>query len=169
MVAPATLFLGYTLLSPRTEVNSRRVHTIHAVVAVSAVGLFWLFFFRLLDRPEPECFYLFTLSFAAQLAMIAVARLGYDYPHLPAIPLLGLCIVQGWALLFVPYLVLEWSEPRCLTWVLWALPGVALAAVGFYFIQPSVRDCPSDRPRWLRQAGGGALGSAVGLVPLYLF
>jgi phytol kinase len=169
MVAPALVFLGHTLLSPRTEANSRRIHNIHAVVAVSAASLVWLFLFRLLEKPEPEFFYLFTLAFGAQLAIIGVARLGYDYPRLPAAWLLGVCILQGWVLLFVPYLVLEWSEPLCLACVLWALPGVTLAAVGFYLTQPSVRDCPADRPRWLRQAAGGALGSAVGLVPLYLF
>ncbi len=169
LASPITVFVGYTLLSPRTEANSQRKHNIHAVVAVSAASLAWLFLYRLLDLLEPAYFYLFTLAFAAQLAIIAIARLGYDYPRLSAVPLLGVCILQGWGLLFVPYLVLAWSEPHCLIYALWALPGVALAAIGFYFTQPSVRDCPTDQPRWLRQAAGGALGSAVGLVPLYLF
>ncbi len=168
IVAPLTVFLGHSLLSPRTEANSKRIHSVHAVIGVSAVGLFWLFFFRLFDQPEPVYFYLFTLSFAAQLGMIAVARLGYDYPRLSAVPLLGISIVQGWGLLLVPYLVLSWSEPHCLPGVFWALPGVALAAVGFYFTQPSVRDCPADMPRWLRHVGFGALGSAVGLAPFHL-
>jgi phytol kinase len=167
LLAPLILFLAYTQLSPRTESNSRRIHNIHAVLGVTAAGLIWLFLCRLLDRPE--FLYLFTLAFAAELAIIAVARLSYDYPHLSAPPLLAVCVLQGWALLFVPYLVLEWSEPLCLRCVLGALPGVALAAVGFYLTQPSVRDCPTDRPRWVRQAAHGALGSAVGLVPLYLF
>jgi phytol kinase len=168
MVAPLTVFLVYTLLSPRTEANSRRTHDIHAVLAVSAAGLIWLFLFRLLDQPEARFFYLFTLAFAAELAIIAVARLGYDYPHWPAGLLLAVCTLQGWGLLFVPYLLLDWSQPHCLACVLWALPAVALAAAGFYRTQPGVRDCPTDRPRWLRQAAHGALGSAVGLVPLYL-
>ena len=167
LVAPFILFLAYTLLSPRTESNSRRIHNIHAVLGVTAAGLIWLFLYRLLDRPE--FLYLFTLAFAAELAIIAVARLSYDYPHLPAPRLLPLCILEGWLLLFVPYLVLEWSEPLCLRCVLFALPGVALAAVGFYFTQPGMRDCPTDRPRWVRQAGYGGLGSVLGLVPLYLF
>ena len=170
LAPPFIVFMGYTLLSPRTEANSRRTHNIHAVVAVSAASLIWLFLFRLLNRPELELefYYLFTLAFAAQLAIIAIARLGYDYPHLPAVPLLGVCILQGWALLFLPYLVLEWSEPHCVRCAVCALPGVALSAIGFYVTQPSIRDCPADRPRWLRQAMGGAVGSAVGLVPLYL-
>lgn len=165
LLAPLILFVSYTLLSPRNAANSRRIHNIHAVVAVSAAGLIWLFLYRILDRPE--FIYLFTLAFAGQLAIIAVARLGFDYPQLSCPALLGLCILQGWALLFVPYLVLEWSSPPCLRCVLCALPAVALAAGVFYCTQPQVRDCPTDTPRWLRQATGGALGSVVGLVPLY--
>lgn len=168
IVAPLTVFLGHSLLSPRTEANSKRIHNVHAVIAVSGVGLFWLFFFRLFDQPEAEYFYLFTLSFAAQLGMIAIARLAYDYPRLPTAALLGICILQGWGLLLAPYVLLAWAEPRCLVFALWALPGVALAAIGFYFLQPGVRDCPADTGRWLRNAGLGALGSAAGLAPLYL-
>jgi phytol kinase len=171
MVAPLIVFFGHTLLSPRTPANSRRVHNIHAVVAVCGVGLFWLFVFQLRERPEfeSEYLYLYTLAFSTQLGMIAVARLGYDYPRLPAAMLLVVCIFQGWVLLFVPYLMVAWNEPGCLHRIAWALPGIALATVGFYVTQPSVRDCPADRPRWIRQAAHGALGSAAGLVPLYLF
>jgi len=168
IMPPLTVFLGHTLLSPRTEANSRRIHNIHAVIAVSAWGLFSLFIYRLLDQPEPAFFYLFTLSFAAQLGMIAVARLAYDYPGLPTMVLLGICVLQGWGLLMLPYLVFAWSEPLGVACVAWALAGVALATVGFFFLQPNVRDCPADRPRWLRHAALGALGTATGLVPLYL-
>jgi len=166
LLPPLIVFLAYTLLSPRTEINSRRIHNVHAVVAVSAAALVWLFLDRILGRPE--FLYLFTLAFSAQLAIIAIARLGYDYPSLSAAALLGVCILQGWLLLFVPYLLLEWTSPACWRCVLGALGGVAFAAVGFYLTQPNVRDCPTDTPRWLRQAMHGAIGSAVGLVPLYV-
>ncbi len=169
LLAPLVLFLAYTLLSPRTEVNSRRIHNIHAVIAVSAAGLIWLFLYRLMDRPEREFLYLFTLAFAAELAIIAIARLGYDYPRMSGPSLLTVCILEGWGLLFVPFIALEWSEPMCVPYAFMALPGVALAAIGFYLTQPTVRDCPTNAPRWLRQAASGALGSAAGLVPLYLF
>jgi phytol kinase len=165
LVAPLILLLTYTLLSPRTEENSRRIHNIHAVVSVSSAGLIWLFLDSLLDRPS--YLYLFTLAFASQLAIIGVARLGFDYPTLSAPALLAGSILKGWVLQFLPYLVLEWSAHAVLL-TLAALPGVALAAVGFYFTQPQVRNCPLDTPRWLRQAANAALGSAVGLVPLYL-
>src|SRR5262249_34000869 len=168
LLPPLILFLGYTLLSPRTEANSRRVHNVHAVIAVSAAGLVWLFLFRILERSEREFLYLFTLAFAAELAIIGVARLGSDYPKMSGPALLAVCVLEGWVLLFVPYLVLEWHDPMSLCRTLLALPGVALAAVGVYLTQPGVRDCPMGAPRWRRQAATGAAGSALGLVPLYL-
>ena len=165
-VPPLTLFLSYTLLSPRTEVNTQRIHNVHAVVCVSSAGLIWLFLSRIMD--EPAFLYLFTLSFAAHLAIIGIARLGYDYPQMRPMALLALCTAQGWLFLFVPYVALHWQEPLSLTRTLLALPTVALAAVGFYLTQPNVRDCPIDTPRWLRQAAHAGFASAVGLAPLYL-
>ena len=76
-------------MSPRTKDNSRRIHNIHAVIGVTAAGLIWLFLSRILDRPE--FLYLFTLAFAAELAIIAVARLGYAHDAL--IVMTGLCWV----------------------------------------------------------------------------
>jgi len=170
LLAPLILFLSYTLLSPRTEVNSRRIHNIHAVVCVSSAGLLWLFAYRILGDPalEERFLYLFTLSFAAHLAIIGIARLGYDYPRLSAPSLLVLCVLQGWLLLFLPYLVLEWFRPLQMRCTFCALPGVALAALGFYATQPQVHNCPLDTPRWLRQAANAGLGSTVGLLPFYL-
>jgi phytol kinase len=166
LVPPLTLFLSYTLLSPRTPDNTQRVHNIHAVVCVSSVGLLWLFLYRILD--EPGFLYVFTLSFAAQLAIIGVARLAYDFPQLPAPSLVGLCSFQGWLLLFVPHLLLHELSPTAISRSLLALPAVAVAALGFYLTQPGVRNCPADTPRWLRQAAHAGLASALGLGPLYL-
>jgi phytol kinase len=164
LLPPLVLFLSYTLLSPRTPINSRRVHNIHAVVSVCSVGLIWLFLSRILDRPE--YLYLFTLSFAAHLAIIGIARLSYDYPRLSGRSLLMICVVQAWLLLFIPYVLLTGFSVQTLVETIFALPAVALAATGFYVLQPDVRDCPTDTPRWVRQATLAGLGSLVGLVPL---
>lgn len=164
VLPPLTLFLSYTLLSPRTEVNSRRVHNIHAVLCVSSAGLIWLFLSNILDRPQ--FLYLFTLSFAAQLAMIGIARLGYDYPRMKSASLLLLCIFQGWLFVFLPYLLLFWFSPHTILRVTLALPAVGMAGLGFYLLQPEVRNCPTDTWRWLRQAAIAGAASALGLVPL---
>jgi phytol kinase len=170
LLPPVILFLSYTLLSPRTQTNSRRIHNIHAVVCVSSAGLLWLFAYRILgnDSLEGQFLYLFTLSFAAHLAIIGIARLGSDYPQLSAPLLLVICVGEGWLLLFVPYLVLESFQTLPTRCVFCALLGVALAAVGFFVTQPHIHDCPLDTPRWLRQAAHAGLGSTVGLLPFYL-
>jgi phytol kinase len=166
VLPPMTLFLSYTLLSPRTEVNSRRVHSIHAVLCVSSAGLVWLFLSNVLGRPQ--FFYLFTLSFAAHLAIIGIARLGYDYPAMKPASLLALCVFQGWLIVFLPYVLIFWFTPDTLIQVGLALPAVGVAALGFYLTQPEVRNCPTDAPRWLRQAAHAGLASALGLLPLNL-
>lgn len=166
LLPPLVLFLSYTMLSPRTPANIQRIHNIHAVVCVSSAGLIWLFLYRIFDREDFH--YLFTLSFAAHLAIIGIARLGFDYPTLPAPRLLFICTVQGWLLLFVPYLVMHGFSDMMVTQTLVALPVVALAALFFYSTQPQVRDCPCDAPRWLRQAASAGLASALGLLPLAL-
>jgi phytol kinase len=171
LLPPLILFLSYPFLSPRTEANSRRIHNVHAVVCVTSAGLVWLFLAVIFHRPE--FLFLYTLAFAAHLAIIAIARLRFDYPTMPVHTLLAICVAQGWLLLFIPYLLAAWLGEGTITrgqllCALAALPAVALAAVGFYFTQPGIHDCPTDTPRWLRQAAHAALGSAVGLLPLYL-
>jgi phytol kinase len=165
LVPPMLLFVTYTLVSPRTEANSRRVHSVHAVLCVSSAGLIWLFLSRIFDRPE--FYYLFTLAFAAQLALIGMARMGYDYPRLSAVALLSVCVAKGWLVLFLPYIALEWGSPRLFVAAAVGLAAVALAALMFYLLQPDVHNCPLDTPRWLRQAASAALGSALGLVAMY--
>jgi hypothetical protein len=77
-----------------------------------------------------------------------------------------ICIVQGWLLLFLPYLLAEGISEETFRAVLLGAAGVTVAALLFYWIQPGIDDCPTDTPRWLRQAGCAGLASLLGLVPL---
>jgi phytol kinase len=167
LLPPLVLFLTYTLLSPRTDVNARRVHNVHAVASVMSAGLTWLFLATLLHRPE--LLFPYTVAFAANLSIIGIARLRYDYPKWSAAALLAVCIVQGWALLFVPYLIAEGISRQTAFNTLVGLVCVSVAALAFYMTQPGIDNCPTDTPRWVRQATYAGVGSLVGLVPLYLF
>jgi phytol kinase len=176
LLFPLVLFFTYTLLSPRTPYNSRRIHNVHGVMSVCGAGLAWLFLARTFNQPGLLLPY--TIAFAANLAIIGLARLRYDYPRLATPTLLTICIAQAWLLLFVPFAVIhlfvpfvvtQGAPPSALACALVALAGVAGASLLFYTTQPGMNDCPTDTPRWLRQAAASALGSAVGLVPLYLF
>ena len=65
-VPPLLLYVGYTFVSPATELNSQKTHSMHAVVSVSAAGMIWLFLAQLQGRPE--WFFPFTVAFAAAAA-----------------------------------------------------------------------------------------------------
>lgn len=166
LIFPLALFLTYTLLSPRTPSNSQRVHNVHAVLSVSAAGLIWLFLARTLNRPE---FLLpYAIAFAANLAIIGLARLRHDYPHRSPRGILAVCIVKAWLIVFVPFALIAEASPSPLVCALAALAGVAAAALLFHVTQPGLEDCATDTPRWLRQASSAALGSTFGLIPPYL-
>src|SRR5262249_52167498 len=133
LLPPLVLFLVYPLLSPKTEMNARRIHNIHAVLCVTSAGLLWLFLARVLDRPE--FLFPYTLAFAAHLAIIGIARLRFDFPAMPTWRLLAVCIGKGWLLVFAPYLAAQLIaegrlSPVQLACVALALPAVALAAIG---------------------------------------
>lgn len=167
LLAPLVLIITYTLLSPRTEANSRRIHNIHSVVSVSSAGLVWLFLAQILSRGD---FLLpYTIAFAGHLAIIGIARLKFDTPTISGGKLLSLCILRGWMLLMIPYVLTLWRSNGLNVAVCYdlaaGLGGTTLAALGFYVTQPGLDDCPLDTARWLRQAAWAGLGSLMGLLP----
>jgi phytol kinase len=161
LVPPLVVFVAYTWLSPRTDENSRRIHDVHAVLSVTSAGLLWL----LLSRGAGRAWLYgpYTLAFASHLAIIGIARLKYDYPAMRDPLLLAVCVLEGWIVLFVPFLVIEGFSPAAWRVALTAPAGITLAGLAFYAAQPRIDDCPTDRPRWIRQAAAAALGSVAAL------
>ncbi len=168
LLAPTVVFLTYTFLSPRTEANSRRIHNIHAVVCVSSAGLFWLFMAKVVGRDD--WLFPYTVAYAAHLAIIGIARLKFDYPRLSSAVLLMVCILKGWLLVSIPYVLVEASIDGMTAGIARdsaiALAGTVLAAIGFFLTQPGIDDCPVDTPRWLRQAAWAGLGSGLGFLSM---
>jgi hypothetical protein len=117
-----------------------------------------------------ELYYPFTLSFAAQLAIIGVASLKYDYPEMKAWTALLLGTGIGWLLVFGPVIIMVPLGVLPGHWLamVFAIPLVGVAAVVFYGIQPSITDCPTDTARWVRQGLCGSMASVFGLLPLYM-
>lgn len=166
LLPPLMLLFSYNLLTPSHAKSGQRIHNIHAVLSVASAGLLWLFLAKIFDRPE--FLFPYTLAFAAHLAIIVVARLKRDFPEMAAAKLLGLGIFKGWALVFGAYLLSQEITGETLVAMVVGLVGTALAAVIFYLTQPGIDDCPTNTPRWLRQAADAALGSLVGFFALYL-
>jgi phytol kinase len=167
-VIPLIVFISHLRLSsglssPKPEA---RPYNIYAVLSVASGGMLWLFLFQGLARAE--LFYPFTLAFAAQLAILVLATLKQSQSPRPPLMLLSLSIMQGWLFLFGPFILIAGPTPLIIIYSLVALPGVGLAVLAFYYLQPASSHYPADSGRWLRQASCALLGSLIGLVPLYL-
>lgn len=166
LLAPLLFFITYTLMPTGRKENGQRAHNVHAVLCVSSASLIWLFLAKTLDASE--LIYPYTLAFAAHLAIIGLARLKRRYPHLCGVIVLPAAIFAGWLLLFLPYLLAERAVVDTVAETLLALVGVTLAVIGFFMTQPDLHDCPTDTPRWIRQALWAGVASVIGLLLLDL-
>ena len=173
VLPPFILFSCYTLIFPSPQWKVERHQNVYAVLSVSSAGLVWLFLARVLNRPD---FLLpYTIAFAAHLAIIGLARVRIDRPQSRTWVVLLLCVAKGCLLLMAPVLALallaQGDSASVLRWVLWAgagVAGVTVAVLLFCLTQPNLCNCPTDVPRWLRQAAHVAAGSALGFMALYL-
>lgn len=140
-------------------------YPLFAVLSVASGGLFWLVIYQVL--PRPELFYLFTLAFAGQLGILMViAKKHTQVPE--ALPVtLTRSIVSSWLMLFIPYILVQGLARIELIRALIGLPGVALAVLAFYLLEPKGSFYPADRKRWITQTVCTILGSSLGLVALY--
>jgi len=166
LLAPLILFLTYSAFWPSGDLSRWRTHNIHAVVCVASAGLAWLFLATIYHRPD--FLFPFTLSFAAHMAIIGLARLRYDRPRAPILTLIAQCAGFSWLVMFAPYVVAQDVTLASVKAAAIALPVVVLAVLAFNATQPGMDDCPMDAPRWWRQAADAALGSGLGFVTLSL-
>jgi phytol kinase len=161
---PLLLLVSLVALSFRFPAAKDRVLNIHPVVAVTAVGLVWLGLAHVFERPD--WLYPATVSFAAHLGMVTVARLRLADRAAPTLLLLVVSTGAGCAVVMTGYAVILEAPPSAVREALLAAPAVALAVIGFYFTQPGMDDCPFDTPRWVRQTLWAALASALAALVL---
>jgi phytol kinase len=141
-------------------------YPLFAVLSVASGGLFWLVVYRIL--PRPEWLYLFTLAFAGQLGILMViAKKHGQVPESLPVTLVR-SIVSSWLMLFIPYILMQGLARIELIQALIGLPGVAIAVLAFYLLEPKGSFYPADRKRWITQTACTILGSSLGLAPLFL-
>ena len=172
LLPPLILFTGYTLIFPSPRWKVEHHQNAFAVLSVSSAGLVWLFLYNVLNRP-PVFLLPYTIAFAAHLTIIGVARVRIDHPKSRIGLVLTLCVAKGCLLLLAPVLVLAsvvngMTAANCALWAAAGVAGVMVAALLFCVTQPNLCNCPTDVPRWLRQAVNVAAGSMLGLAALYL-
>jgi phytol kinase len=162
LVPPVIVFLVYTVLSPRTPENSRRVHDPYALLSVCAAGLAWLAASRVFDRPD--FYFSYTLAFACQLGLIGMARLAFDRPDMPLPALAAICTVRASLLLLTPFVILAGATQEALAQAGVGVVAIALGVSVFTAIQPQIRNCPANAARWVRQGAIPGIASLLGLL-----
>jgi phytol kinase len=159
LLPPLLLFVWLGVLSFRYPDGKDRALNVHPVVAAVAVGLVWLGLAKVFDRPG--WVYPGTVSFAAHLGMVTLARLRMANPTAPMPLLLAVSSGAGWLNIMTGYaMVQDWAPAAIREAALAGVP-VAVAVIGFYLVQPGMDDCPVDVPRWVRQTACAAVASVM--------
>ena len=142
-----------------------RVHTIHAVLSVSAAGCLWLLLFGVFDRPQ--FLYPYTLAFAANLAIVGIAGFSPLHYWQPSrwLQLLTYSI-KAWILVFLPMLLVVGISRLTLCYAIVGFLGTVLVAISYYLVQPNLRQLSTDTIAWLCRAAFTTIGSLLGVVPL---
>jgi phytol kinase len=159
---PLVLLLSYTIISPHDVAQHERPYTVPVVLSVGAVGLFWLLLANA-SNSGALFYFPYVISFAAQLAMIGLAR------HRRALPLLHLprlwarYTIYGWGLLLIPFLLIQPPSGQSWHYALIALVSVAVAVIAFSLSQSGVDGYRNNPARWLVQALSAALASVLGI------
>lgn len=167
LLPPLVVLVTYTLYAVRGPATRTRVHDPRVVLSVAAAGLFWLFLAKALVRPEFH--FLFTLSFAVQLALAGLADLADEWLALRPRHAIPLCSVTAWLLIIVPWAVYHGLDADRLLQGAVSLPIILFAAVMLWWLEPTLRGRSGDGWRWARQGLIGLGTSMFGVVPLYAF
>lgn len=156
LIPPAILLVASSFPAKIAEAN--RTHNLRAVLCMASAGLVWLFLFRIWQ--QPGLLFPYTLSFAIHLALIAWTLL---YPrYSSARVVMGACVLASWALMFVPYVLIEGTSRSSLLEAGGALLVSAITFGIFYFFEPRPEGIyPARGGRWLRQGGVVLLATLV--------
>ena len=159
LVAPIIVFVGYAWLSPRTALNSRRIHDVPAMLSVWAAAIVWVVLGH--SATDHRFVYPFTVVFAAHLAMFGTSRLASQFPARPLAMMVSRAVVLSWVIVFVPFVLAQGPTRRTAAQAVLAIVAIALGAVAFVTVQPAIRQLPVTAIRWVRQAACAAVASMV--------
>lgn len=156
LLPPLALFLTYTGL---VRFGHQRVtHDVRAVGAITGAGLICLLAQVLVPG---ESFYVaWVTAFAAQLAMIGIARIHGNTEHGQRGRIWAQSTLQGWGIVVVPTTLLGSAGAEIWQYLLGGALLTGLAAGLFQHLQPQIENCPRDADRWWRQ---GLLGGLAAL------
>lgn len=162
LVGPFAILIGYRWLSPATADNSRRIHGVGAVLSVWAPAVAWLAVASATGNSSTLLPY--TVAFATHLAMFGMSRLAFQFRDRTLGILFRRAVIISWLIVLTPYvLVTGWDVANLLA-AAGSVLAIAAGAAAFVHTQPDIRNADATRKRWVLQASGGAVASAIAWV-----
>lgn len=165
-IAPLTVLGVHRLILPaKYRRRDSRPHTIHEVIWVASLGFFWLW----LSKTTGHSFLLpYTLTYAAQLALIGCAHATMPQAHgLKMRAAIQSCIV-AWGALFLPFALTSGIEPASVALSISSLVAMLICAAAFLAIHRGEADNFHSITRWAQQTGVVAACSAAVFVIIQL-
>jgi phytol kinase len=150
LIAPATLFVTYTLFCPDRQPREDRTHNVYSVIGVSSAGLAWLFLAALTGGTV--LLFPYTLGYAIHLAILRQTLGAFSKPERRVRWIRPLLVLEAWLLMFIPFAVEQRLSRVSLIESAVALPLIGLAFALFRAIEPRTDGLYSlGVMRWLRQ------------------
>jgi phytol kinase len=160
VLPPLLLFLSYNVLSPSDVEANARPYTVQVMLGVGAVGLFWLILAA--ASGNAAFYYPYMVSFAAQLAMIGLARQVRVRGNARLSLLLTWSVIVSWVILFVPFAVITGMRVELWFYAATGLACVAVAVGVFTATQTGPGGYRNNTRRWMLQTLSTALASLLG-------
>jgi phytol kinase len=158
-IAPLLQFATYATLTVRTPLDQVRNLPFPVVLANIAASIPWLLAYR--QTGDAELFTPFAACFGANLAIIALTRVKFAYPHISMRSAVAAGVATGMIIVLPSLLAVYWTHYLVLTGAAAALIAISVAAGLFYRLQPRLPEMPIDYGRWLRQALITGAGSVI--------
>jgi len=150
LLPPLILFTSYSLFYPGRIAEIERRHNVYAVSSVASAGLLWIFVAHL--RGNPELLFPYTVAFAIHLVLLGWTLSCLRNPARTLWKFGPLVVMEGWLLLFIPFVLVGGFRLTSLLLAGVALPVCGLAFCIFCWMEPRRNGEYSVSPRrWIRQ------------------
>jgi len=151
LLPPLILFCSYSLFYPGRIKGIERRHNVYAVSSVASTGLLWIYVAHL--KGNSDLLFPYTAAFAMHLVLLGWTLSCLRDPARTLWKSGPLVVLEGWLLLFIPFVLIGGFSITSLLLAGTALPLCGLAFCIFCWIEPRRNGEYSVSPRrWMRQA-----------------